>query len=96
MLIVCCRSGKSSLLQALAGDMRRTHGKVTMGANRAFCPQYAWIQNASVKENIVFGKDFDEIWYNKVVNACALRPDFDMLPQGDMTEIGERGKSLSA
>ncbi|KAL9122393.1 MAG: hypothetical protein Q9187_001059 [Circinaria calcarea] len=88
-------SGKSSLLAALAGDMRRTRGQVTMGATRAFCPQYAWIQNATVKENILFGKDMNEKWYNEVIDACALRPDLEMLPNGDMTEIGERGITVS-
>jgi len=55
-------SGKSSLLAALAGDMRRTKGELIMGANRAFCPQYAWIQNATLKDNILFGKEFDKSW----------------------------------
>ncbi|KAF1815867.1 hypothetical protein P152DRAFT_390622 [Eremomyces bilateralis CBS 781.70] len=88
-------SGKSSLLAALAGDMRKTAGKVVMGASRAFCPQYAWIQNATVRDNIVFSKDFDRTWYDKVIDACALRPDFEMLPGGDQTEIGERGITVS-
>ena len=88
-------SGKSSLLAALAGDMRRTNGTVTMGATRAFCPQYAWIQNTSVKENILFGKPYDRKWYDAVIDACALRPDLEMLPHGDMTEIGERGITVS-
>ncbi|KAF1965754.1 multidrug resistance-associated protein 5 [Bimuria novae-zelandiae CBS 107.79] len=88
-------SGKSSFLAALAGDMRRTKGEVMIGASRAFCPQYAWIQNATVRENIIFGKEFKEDWYNKVVDACALRPDLDMLPNHDKTEIGERGITVS-
>ncbi|GAB7337580.1 hypothetical protein MBLNU457_g2890t1 [Dothideomycetes sp. NU457] len=88
-------SGKSSLLGALAGVMRKTGGSITLGASRAFCPQYAWIQNATVKENIVFGKDYKKKWYNEVVDACALRPDLDMLPNGDLTEIGERGITVS-
>ena len=88
-------SGKSSLLAALAGDMRRTNGSVTMGATRAFCPQYAWIQNTSVRENILFGKPYDRKWYDAVIDACALRPDIEMLPNGDMTEIGERGITVS-
>lgn len=88
-------SGKSSLLAALAGDMRRTRGHITMGATRAFCPQYAWIQNATVRENILFGKEMDKGWYNEVVDACALRPDLEMLPNGDLTEIGERGITVS-
>lgn len=55
-------SGKSSLLAALAGDMRRTKGQMVMGASRAFCPQYAWIQNATVKENILFGNELKRDW----------------------------------
>ena len=88
-------SGKSSLLAALAGDMRRTKGDVIMGASRAFCPQYAWIQNATVRENILFGKEYDRQWYDMVIDACALRPDLEMLPNGDQTEIGERGITVS-
>ncbi|KAF6817296.1 Oligomycin resistance ATP-dependent permease YOR1-like protein 1 [Colletotrichum sojae] len=88
-------SGKTSLLAALAGDMRKTSGEVVLGASRAFCPQYAWIQNATVRDNILFGKDMDKAWYDKVINACALRPDLAMLPNGDMTEIGERGITIS-
>ena len=88
-------SGKSSLLAALAGDMRMTEGHISMGASRAFCPQYPWIQNATVKDNILFGQEMKRDWYNRVVDACALRPDLEMLPAGDLTEIGERGITLS-
>lgn len=88
-------SGKSSLLAALAGDMRRTNGEVIFGADRAFCPQYAWIQNATVRENILFGKEMNREWYNTVIDACALRPDLEMLPNNDATEIGERGITVS-
>jgi ATP-binding cassette subfamily C (CFTR/MRP) protein 1 len=88
-------SGKTSILAALGGEMRRTSGEVTFGASRSYCPQYAWIQNATVKENITFGKPFDQDWYDEVVDACALRPDLDMLPNGDLTEIGERGITVS-
>ena len=88
-------SGKTSLLAALAGEIRQTHGLIRQASRLAYCPQYAWIQNASVRENIVFGKDFDPEWYQKVVYACALQPDLDMLPDGDDTEIGERGITLS-
>lgn len=88
-------SGKSSLLSALAGDMRKTAGRVTFGAQRAFCPQYAWVQNATVRDNILFGRDMDRDWYHRVTGACALHPDFAMLPDGDQTEIGERGITVS-
>ncbi|OTB05798.1 hypothetical protein M426DRAFT_72650 [Hypoxylon sp. CI-4A] len=87
--------GKSSLLAALAGDMRKTTGEVILGASRAFCPQYAWIQNTSVRNNILFGKEMDRRWYKEVVRACALQQDLDMLPDGDATEIGERGITIS-
>ncbi|KAH0552967.1 hypothetical protein GP486_006837, partial [Trichoglossum hirsutum] len=88
-------SGKSSLLAALAGDMRMTEGEVTIGASRAFCPQYAWIQNATVKDNILFGKEYNAEWYTKIIESCALGPDLEILPQGDLTEIGERGITVS-
>ncbi|KAF7549060.1 hypothetical protein G7Z17_g6647 [Cylindrodendrum hubeiense] len=88
-------SGKSSLLSALAGDMRKTEGEVVFGASRAFCPQYAWIQNTTLQKNITFGKGLDKSWYKEVVRACALQADLDMLPNGDQTEIGERGITIS-
>lgn len=88
-------SGKSSLLAALAGDMRKTNGEVVFGASRAFCPQYAWIQNTTVRNNITFGKEMDKRWYKKVIQACALEPDLEALPNGDLTEIGERGITIS-
>ncbi|KAK4148084.1 ATP-binding cassette transporter YOR1 [Dichotomopilus funicola] len=88
-------SGKTSLLASLAGDMRQTSGEVILGASRSFCPQYAWIQNATVRENILFGKEMDKEWYADVIKACALQQDLDMLPNSDMTEIGERGITIS-
>lgn len=87
--------GKTSVLAALGGDMRMTAGEVQLGASRAFCPQSAWIQNDTVQENVVFGTKFDQVWYDRVIDACALRPDLDMLPAGDQTEIGERGITIS-
>ncbi|KAL4880304.1 P-loop containing nucleoside triphosphate hydrolase protein [Aspergillus karnatakaensis] len=88
-------SGKSSLLSALAGDMRLTDGAVRLSTSRAFCPQYTWIQNTSLRNNILFGKDYDENWYDQVIDACALKPDLEILPNGDATEIGERGITIS-
>lgn len=88
-------SGKSSLLASLAGDMRKTGGDVVYGASRAFCPQYAWIQNTTLQNNITFGKRMDRDWYRKVIRACSLQADLDMLPNGDQTEIGERGITIS-
>ncbi|KAI5292845.1 hypothetical protein KEM55_007466 [Ascosphaera atra] len=66
-----------------------------MNATRAYCPQYAWIQNATVRDNIIFGKAYDEEWYNEVIDACALRADLESFMAGDQTEIGERGITVS-
>ncbi|KAK0153227.1 Multidrug resistance-associated protein 1 [Merluccius polli] len=61
----------------------------------AYVPQQAWIQNATLKDNIMFGQERKESWYHQVVEACALLPDLDILPAGDNTEIGEKGVNLS-
>ncbi|KAG2017864.1 ATP-binding cassette transporter [Coprinopsis cinerea AmutBmut pab1-1] len=88
-------SGKTSLLQGLIGEMRRTKGSVTFGSSVAYCPQSAWIQNATIRENICFGRPFEEDRYWKAVRDSCLEPDLEMLPYGDMTEVGEKGISLS-
>ncbi|KAK0755687.1 hypothetical protein N5P37_011766 [Trichoderma harzianum] len=87
--------GKSSLLSALAGDMRKTNGDLIFGASKAFCSQYPWIQNTTLQKNITFGKEMDKQWYKDTIRACALQTDLDMLPNGDQTEIGERGITIS-
>ncbi|MEQ2165791.1 hypothetical protein GOODEAATRI_020840, partial [Goodea atripinnis] len=56
----------------------------------AYVPQQAWIQNSTLKENIMFGQERREDWYDHVVKACALQPDLEILPAGDETEIGEK------
>nr|CAD7572885.1 unnamed protein product [Timema californicum] len=88
-------SGKSSLMSAILGEMDKVSGHVNTQGSIAFVPQQAWIQNASLKENIMFGKSSDELYYDKVIEACALKPDFKVLPGGDNTEIGEKGINLS-
>ncbi|KAH8989225.1 ABC transporter [Lactarius hatsudake] len=88
-------SGKTSLLQGLIGDMRKTNGSVRVGGSVAYCAQSAWIQNATIRDNICFGRPFEEERYWKAVHSACLEPDLDALPNGDMTEVGERGISLS-
>lgn len=88
-------SGKSSLLAAMIGEMTRTAGSVRLGGSIAYCPQQAWIQNATVRDNILFGRPLDKDRYDAVIEECALRTDLRLLPHGDMTEIGERGINLS-
>lgn len=88
-------AGKSSLLQAVLGDLWKLSGEVVLHGKTAYVPQSAWVMNASVRENIVFGHRWDAQFYEKTVSACALRDDFAQLPDGDQTEVGERGISLS-
>ncbi|KAG8702705.1 hypothetical protein FRC09_004597 [Ceratobasidium sp. 395] len=88
-------SGKSSLLQGLIGEMRREKGSVTFGGSVGYCPQSAWIQSTTVRENILFGREFDESRYWDAVRGACLQSDLDMLPSGDLTEVGEKGISLS-
>ena len=88
-------SGKSSLLQAILGDIWKIHGEVVVHGKTAYVAQQSWVMNASVRENIVFGHRWDPQFYDRTVNACALADDFNTLPDGDRTEVGERGISLS-
>lgn len=88
-------SGKSSLLSACLGDMVKLKGSVTVCGSLAYSPQQAWIQNASVRNNILFGHDYDKEHYDQVVEACALKPDLAVLPAGDNTEVGEKGINVS-
>nr|UOF76394.1 multidrug resistance-associated protein [Bursaphelenchus xylophilus] len=88
-------SGKSSLLSALLGEMDKLDGFAGVRGSIAYVPQQSWIQNQSLKDNITFGKEWDEQLYNKVIEACELRRDFEFLPYGDQTEIGEKGVNLS-
>uniref|UniRef100_A0A6Q2YTH2 Multidrug resistance-associated protein 1 n=1 Tax=Esox lucius TaxID=8010 RepID=A0A6Q2YTH2_ESOLU len=88
-------SGKSSLLSALLGEMEKLEGSVSVRGSVAYVPQQAWIQNATLKDNIMFGQERKESWYHRVVEACALLPDLEILPAGDGTEIGEKGVNLS-
>ncbi|XP_018568578.1 multidrug resistance-associated protein 1 isoform X9 [Anoplophora glabripennis] len=88
-------SGKSSLISAFLGEMDKVSGRVNTVGRIAYVSQQAWIQNATLKDNILFGKKFDKVLYNKVIEMCALKADFEMLPGGDQTEIGEKGINLS-
>uniref|UniRef100_A0A0W0EY28 Putative multidrug resistance-associated ABC transporter n=1 Tax=Moniliophthora roreri TaxID=221103 RepID=A0A0W0EY28_MONRR len=88
-------SGKSSILQALVGEMRRTRGHVTFGGTVAYVPQIPWIRNATLKENVWFGLPEDEARFREVIDSCSLSHDLDMLPHRENTEIGEKGINLS-
>ncbi|XP_072229952.1 ATP-binding cassette sub-family C member 3 isoform X2 [Leuresthes tenuis] len=87
--------GKSSLISALLGEMEKVEGDVSIRGSVAFVPQQAWIQNATLRDNILFGNAYNEQKYRCVLDACALTPDLEVLPGGDLTEIGEKGINLS-
>uniref|UniRef100_A0A8C5TUD7 Canalicular multispecific organic anion transporter 2 n=1 Tax=Malurus cyaneus samueli TaxID=2593467 RepID=A0A8C5TUD7_9PASS len=87
--------GKSSLVSALLGEMEKLEGEVAVKGSVAYVPQQAWIQNATLKDNILFGQAPNEEKYQNALEACALKTDLEVLPGGDHTEIGEKGINLS-
>jgi ATP-binding cassette subfamily C (CFTR/MRP) protein 1 len=88
-------SGKSSLLAALLGQMQTVQGEFKMLGSICYTPQEAWLLNMTLRDNIVFGSDFDEKKYNQVIKVCGLTHDLSLMPAGNKTEIGERGINLS-
>uniref|UniRef100_A0AAZ3Q244 ATP-binding cassette, sub-family C (CFTR/MRP), member 3 n=1 Tax=Oncorhynchus tshawytscha TaxID=74940 RepID=A0AAZ3Q244_ONCTS len=87
--------GKSSLVSALLGEMEKMEGDISIQGSVAYVPQQAWIQNATLRDNILFGKAYNEHKYHCCLDACALTQDLEVLPGGDLTEIGEKGINLS-
>ncbi|KAJ3517101.1 hypothetical protein NLJ89_g715 [Agrocybe chaxingu] len=87
--------GKSSILQALIGEMKRTRGSVIFGGSVAYVPQAPWIKNATLRDNILFGEPDDDKRFQQVIHACSLEHDLSILPQADRTQIGEKGINLS-
>ncbi|KAJ6705474.1 ATP-BINDING CASSETTE SUB-FAMILY C [Salix purpurea] len=88
-------SGKSTLLAAVLGEAPRVNGIVHVHGEVAYVSQTAWIQTGTIRENILFGSTKDQIRYQEVLKRCSLLKDIDLLPFGDLTEIGERGVNLS-
>ncbi|KAL6450072.1 YOR1 Oligomycin resistance ATP-dependent permease YOR1 [Candida maltosa Xu316] len=87
-------SGKSSLLNAISGFMKFDSGEIDINGSLLLCGA-PWIQNNTIRENITFGLEYDQSYYQKVIYACALHIDLDNLEGGDFTEVGERGITLS-
>ncbi|CAE6492871.1 unnamed protein product [Rhizoctonia solani] len=101
-------SGKSSLLSAILGEMDRfegesylpkdpmhLHSETGLRMAISYCAQQPWLEHKSIRENILFGSPFDQERYTATLGACALRPDLTSFEDGDETEIGEKGVSLS-
>ncbi|XP_042144493.1 multidrug resistance-associated protein 1-like [Ixodes scapularis] len=88
-------TGKSALLAAILGDMDCMKGDVKITGRIAYAPQVAHVFDMTIRDNIVFGSEFDDIRYARVLNACELIQDIRTLPAGDMTQVSERGETLS-
>ncbi|CAH9110233.1 unnamed protein product [Cuscuta europaea] len=88
-------SGKSTLLAAILGDVPCIKGNIEVYGRIAYVSQSAWIQTGSIRDNILFGSSLDSQRYQDTLEKCSLIKDLELLPYGDLTEIGERGVNLS-
>ncbi|KAM7529153.1 hypothetical protein LguiB_032563 [Lonicera macranthoides] len=89
-------SGKSSLLAAILGELSADiEGVIEVYGDVAYVSQSAWIQTGTIRENILFGSTLDNERYQETLDKCSLTKDLELLPRGDLTEIGERGVNLS-
>ncbi|KAI5460520.1 multidrug resistance-associated protein 1 [Mariannaea sp. PMI_226] len=97
---LCCLigrvgAGKSSILQALLGDLYKANGTVILRGSVAYVAQQPWVFNATIRDNITFGKPWDPDFYLNTLEACALMDDLAQLPSGDRTGVGDKGITLS-
>ncbi|CAK7336312.1 unnamed protein product [Dovyalis caffra] len=87
--------GKSSLLSAILGEMWLIHGSVHSSGSIAYVPQVPWILSGTIRDNILFGKNYDSRRYSDTIRACALDVDISLMAGGDMAHIGTKGINLS-
>ncbi|KAI0325196.1 P-loop containing nucleoside triphosphate hydrolase protein [Cubamyces sp. BRFM 1775] len=101
MIIGPTGSGKTSLLMALLGEMHYipsgpdSYMNLPREGGVAYAAQESWVQNETIRNNILFGAPYDEVRYNKVLHQCALKRDLSLFDAGDQTEVGEKGITLS-
>uniref|UniRef100_A0A2C9W799 ABC-type xenobiotic transporter n=1 Tax=Manihot esculenta TaxID=3983 RepID=A0A2C9W799_MANES len=88
-------SGKSSLLSCILGEVPKISGTVRLCGKKAYVAQSPWIQSGKIEENILFGEKMDRERYERILEACSLKKDLEILSFGDQTVIGERGINLS-
>ncbi|KAF5307736.1 hypothetical protein FQR65_LT06607 [Abscondita terminalis] len=88
-------SGKSSFLQTILGELQITDGNIEVNGSLSYASQEPWVFSATIRQNILFGKEYDKERYNDVVVACSLEKDFKQFNDGDLTIVGDRGASLS-
>ncbi|XP_073027940.1 ABC transporter C family member 2-like [Primulina eburnea] len=88
--------GKTSLVSAMLGEIPSVaDASVAIRGKAAYVPQVSWIFNATVRDNILFGSSFEPARYEKAIDVTSLHHDLELLPGGDLTEIGERGVNIS-
>lgn len=88
-------SGKTSLLHTILKELPLNDGLIDVNGEVSYASQEPWLFAGSVKQNILFGQPMDKARYQRVVQCCALKRDFELLPYRDKTIVGERGVSLS-
>ena len=88
-------SGKTSFVSSLVGEMTKKGGSVVVNGSMSLSAQQAWLINDTVRNNILFGKEFDQKKYDEVVKVCCLEDDLKILAGGDQCEIGDRGINVS-
>uniref|UniRef100_A0A4W3IBQ5 Multidrug resistance-associated protein 4 n=1 Tax=Callorhinchus milii TaxID=7868 RepID=A0A4W3IBQ5_CALMI len=88
-------AGKTSILGAILGELSKDSGIINIKGKIAYCAQKPWVFPGTVRSNIIFGKEFQKAKYEKVITVCALKKDMQMLQDGDLTQIGDRGVTLS-
>ncbi|KAM3608366.1 uncharacterized protein V6R79_023940 [Siganus canaliculatus] len=87
--------GKSSLLSAILGELSQERGLVKVRGELTYTSQQPWILSGTIRSNILFGKALNPQKYDRVLRACALKRDMDLLPGGDLSAVGDRGANLS-
>uniref|UniRef100_A0A8B9PF63 Multidrug resistance-associated protein 4 n=1 Tax=Apteryx owenii TaxID=8824 RepID=A0A8B9PF63_APTOW len=88
-------AGKSSLLSAVLGELPKEKGLINVSGRIAYVSQQPWVFSGTVRSNILFDKEYEKEKYEKVLKVCALKKDMELLANGDLTVIGDRGATLS-
>ncbi|XP_071820241.1 ATP-binding cassette sub-family C member 4-like isoform X2 [Apostichopus japonicus] len=87
--------GKSSLLMSIIKELPVKKGSLKVGGSVSFAAQQPWVFSGTLRENVLFGKEFEKEKFDEIIKVCALKRDLELLPDGDQTMIGERGVTLS-
>ncbi|NWI37959.1 MRP4 protein, partial [Picathartes gymnocephalus] len=88
-------AGKSSLLSAVLGELPKDKGLINVTGRIAYVSQQPWVFSGTVRSNILFDKEYEKEKYENVLKVCALKKDLELLANGDLTVIGDRGATLS-